>query len=394
VTVALFHVRNMTRCGCVSANCTAGEHIDATEAKCKPCERGTYQSKEWQLECDKCPLNKTTLGLGYTDRTDCVTNCSSGMEYNTTTGSCESCPRGVYRTQNVNDLCVPCPRGRTTRTLGASTSGQCEIADCRAGQHFADIRQVSCNDCERGYYQDKSWQDSCIKCPQSMTTVSVGSTSVTECKLKACMMYRLGTVSNVPSVYQYSAGSSRSSFLCDENANMKLSSPLSQAKKRYYPSERKGIDLAWGYCPGANVLGWGNVRGDKKWQTECISCGPRKTTATEGATAEDQCLSTDSCSIGRHDCTLPENGGTCILVNHGPDYTCGCRKGWYLDSGTACTRECDSGWQIDENTGQCTLCPRGFYKDKQQHIYCQPCPRHLVTSGPGSTAESDCSQGM
>ena len=44
-----------------------------------------------------------------------------------TTGSCESCPQGAYRTQNVTDLCVPCPRGRTTRTPGASTSGQCDI---------------------------------------------------------------------------------------------------------------------------------------------------------------------------------------------------------------------------------------------------------------------------
>ena len=44
-----------------------------------------------------------------------------------TSGSCEPSPRGAYRTQNVNDLCVPCPRDKTTRAPGAFTRDQCDI---------------------------------------------------------------------------------------------------------------------------------------------------------------------------------------------------------------------------------------------------------------------------
>ena len=43
-------------CFCrVSANCTAGQYLDVDENMCRSCERGTYQSKEWQTSCDDCP---------------------------------------------------------------------------------------------------------------------------------------------------------------------------------------------------------------------------------------------------------------------------------------------------------------------------------------------------
>ena len=57
---------------CVSADCTAGEYVEKEENKCKPCERGTYQSKPLQEKCDDCPLGKTTLGQGHRDEADCI----------------------------------------------------------------------------------------------------------------------------------------------------------------------------------------------------------------------------------------------------------------------------------------------------------------------------------
>lgn len=55
-------------------------------------------------------------------------------------------------------------------------------ADCREGRYFADSSLISCRQCKRGYYQDRPWQFSCIECPPSTTTVSVRSTSETDCK--------------------------------------------------------------------------------------------------------------------------------------------------------------------------------------------------------------------
>ena len=59
-------------CHRVSADCTAGEYLVKEENKCKPCERGTYQSKPMQEKCDDCPLGKTTLGQGHRDEADCI----------------------------------------------------------------------------------------------------------------------------------------------------------------------------------------------------------------------------------------------------------------------------------------------------------------------------------
>ncbi|KAK2167307.1 hypothetical protein NP493_1280g00026 [Ridgeia piscesae] len=77
---------------------------------------------------------------------------------------------------------------------------------------------------------------------------------------------------------------------------------------------------------------------DEKWQTECKRCGDKMTTSRKGATTVRDCFSTDSCHNGANNCTTHVNGGTCTLVGDGPDYTCGCREGWILDSDSSCTR--------------------------------------------------------
>ena len=73
----------------VAANCTAGEYLLLEERRCKPCARGTYQSNEWQLQCDNCTLNKTTLGLGSKHESDCVSKYLNQLYFeqdNTSTG--------------------------------------------------------------------------------------------------------------------------------------------------------------------------------------------------------------------------------------------------------------------------------------------------------------------
>ena len=59
-----------------SANCIAGQYLDKSESICRPCRRGTYQSKAWQTSCVDCPSGKTTLGEGSIAATDCVGECS------------------------------------------------------------------------------------------------------------------------------------------------------------------------------------------------------------------------------------------------------------------------------------------------------------------------------
>jgi len=60
----------------ISVNCTAGQYLDVDQVMCRPCERGTYQSKDRQSSCDDCPPGQTTLGEGFTAASDCVGECT------------------------------------------------------------------------------------------------------------------------------------------------------------------------------------------------------------------------------------------------------------------------------------------------------------------------------
>ena len=55
-------------------------------------------------------------------------------------------------------------------------------ANCTKGQHYTYSTKQECSPCNRGFYQDMPWQTSCIKCPNTMTTISTGSTSANDCK--------------------------------------------------------------------------------------------------------------------------------------------------------------------------------------------------------------------
>ena len=57
---------------CVSANCTAGQYLDATNNVCINCKQSFYQPEKWQTECKPCLNDKITDGEGKTSESDCV----------------------------------------------------------------------------------------------------------------------------------------------------------------------------------------------------------------------------------------------------------------------------------------------------------------------------------
>ncbi|KAI0220172.1 hypothetical protein LSAT2_028306, partial [Lamellibrachia satsuma] len=368
----------------IDAHCMPGEYLVVLENRCKACERGTYQSQPSQETCDECPEGKTTLGQRHRNSADCITNCPNGTEYDTTSGSCEPCPQGAYRTQNIHDMCIPCPQGKTTRTSGTSTIDKCDIADCPRGQHFKDSTKQQCSDCKRGYYQDMPWQDDCIKCPDSKTTASTGTTSVTDCKRNCDSGLELDEAAG-------------ECVLCPRGFYRDKAQHFScQSCPRHLVTPGRGATAATD-CHQGNCTAGQNIEGktcqtcprgtyqDKKWQPECLPCGHMMTTAREGATAEDECFSTDSCANnGQNNCTATDNGGTCALVDDGPDYTCGCRDGWSMDSGTACTHKCDRGYCLNGATcnkdipeSPVCICANGY-----QGVRCSRPDGFLATPAP------------
>ena len=53
--------------------------------------------------------------------------------------------------------------------------------NCTAGYHL-DNSTNTCKNCSKGYYQDKKWQETCIKCNTEETTEEEGSDSKSDCK--------------------------------------------------------------------------------------------------------------------------------------------------------------------------------------------------------------------
>jgi hypothetical protein len=53
--------------------------------------------------------------------------------------------------------------------------------NCTAGHHL-DSSTNTCKSCSKGYYQDKKWQETCIKCNTEETTEKEGSDSKSDCK--------------------------------------------------------------------------------------------------------------------------------------------------------------------------------------------------------------------
>ena len=54
--------------------------------------------------------------------------------------------------------------------------------DCKPGT-MLDIEKAKCEDCQKGYYQDKSKQTICMKCPKGTSTKAKGSKFRSQCIL-------------------------------------------------------------------------------------------------------------------------------------------------------------------------------------------------------------------
>jgi hypothetical protein len=54
------------------------------------------------------------------------------------------------------------------------------IVECSPGT-FYDNGTQTCPQCIKGYYQDQSGEDFCIRCPHNTTTKLIGAKNITEC---------------------------------------------------------------------------------------------------------------------------------------------------------------------------------------------------------------------
>uniref|UniRef100_A0A0K0DL67 Ephrin_rec_like domain-containing protein n=1 Tax=Angiostrongylus cantonensis TaxID=6313 RepID=A0A0K0DL67_ANGCA len=109
--------------------------------------------------------------------------CASGSFFNTKSDTCEPCSRGYYQPEPGMNTCIRCPDELTTASKGAVNESFC-IPVCPAG-FFFDYASRICEPCSLRGYQPESGLDRCIPCPSSTVPIYLNSTRIEHC-LEKC----------------------------------------------------------------------------------------------------------------------------------------------------------------------------------------------------------------
>ncbi|XP_063614589.1 sushi, von Willebrand factor type A, EGF and pentraxin domain-containing protein 1-like isoform X2 [Penaeus indicus] len=157
--------------------CAAGRYFDEQMSVCRSCGYGYFQPDEGKFSCKRCDRGLTTRTKEAVSASECREECESGLQLGTT-GPCEPCPRGTYRTKGIHSSCIRCPADRTTQGPGASSLEECSLPICIAGTYLSNSE---CLPCPKGYYQPEALQTACLSCPKDTSTRDVGATSEEEC---------------------------------------------------------------------------------------------------------------------------------------------------------------------------------------------------------------------
>lgn len=111
--------------------CTAGYELSET-GDCTPCQRGFYRSRGMPA-CQRCIPGKTTRGVAATNERDCTLDiCLPGMFVEASTERCTPCPKGQYQDKEDRVMeCQLCPQDTTTSGVGAASRDEC-VNPCQA----------------------------------------------------------------------------------------------------------------------------------------------------------------------------------------------------------------------------------------------------------------------
>ncbi|XP_078611237.1 uncharacterized protein LOC144881802 isoform X2 [Branchiostoma floridae x Branchiostoma japonicum] len=166
--------------------CPTGTYYDEGADDCLKCSVGFYQDEEGQFQCKTCPLGTSTVDEGARNLTECLDLCPPGSYSNTRVVPCTKCDIGYYQEQEGHTSCNRCNASFSTMTIGSTSGSDCKEF-CPAGT-YSDNGFVQCSPCPRRYYQPSIGQQQCLLCPGMTTTLSEGTMSSSNCiELDACV---------------------------------------------------------------------------------------------------------------------------------------------------------------------------------------------------------------
>ncbi|TKR61256.1 hypothetical protein L596_028389 [Steinernema carpocapsae] len=210
----------------------------------------------------------------------CILECQSGYRLDRVANQCRPCGYNHFQPSRGQSSCLKCPDGTVALTQTATTRSEC-LTKCGPGQQRKESTPGLCESCPRGTFKAEG-DEVCQSCPEALTTSSTGATDIKYCNLPNC---------------------EPGSYL--------------DPKKRQCE-----------FCPLGEYQ-------DLKGTTSCKSCKSGFTTKTIGTKDNVECVSTNQCTNGEHNChwlaqcfDLPDLEGQ-------SNYGCKCHPG-FIGNGFTC----------------------------------------------------------
>ncbi|KAJ8318330.1 LOW QUALITY PROTEIN: hypothetical protein KUTeg_003421 [Tegillarca granosa] len=382
--------------------CPAGSYYDSTTYSCKFCGIGEYQTQDGQSSCNSCGGTKTTLKLGSSTLSDCVDKCLPGTFYNI--NKCDQCPLHHYQDKEGKAYCLGCPVGKKTSEKGSNSSADC-YDDCPAGTELK--LDGSCNSCPRGSYRSLQ-DDKCIMCATNFTTKTNGTTNQALCNIRICYAgtYRDANTNECQPcpVGQYQPEDLQDSCeSCDPSYSTKDEGNVNKTSCIFYCKAGEEVESASEKkCRKCARGKYKDNTGNSKFDM-CTTCPEGNTTVGEASMSLSDCRIT-YCSAGTFRNATTNQCEKCPFGQYTDkdlQEKCeSCEKNYFTkkegsDNKTACEYYCDPGKQLKDAASKlCEPCPRGFYRDSNVESYfqpCQECPVGNTTISDQSTSVDDCS---
>ncbi|CAK5080749.1 unnamed protein product [Meloidogyne enterolobii] len=171
-------------------NCSPGYIYNWENDKCIPCPRGQFMPYSGRLKCLACPIDRTTVGEGSTNKEECSIKCKDGEEMDQNE-QCHPCMKGTFR-EGLMSVCQRCRIGFTTKKEGSLNSKECNQINCPPG-YFTNNKLINeeinlnfeflqiCLPCPIGYYENEYGSNKCKKCPEGYITKQLGAKNIFEC---------------------------------------------------------------------------------------------------------------------------------------------------------------------------------------------------------------------
>ncbi|OAF65761.1 Epidermal growth factor-related protein 3, partial [Intoshia linei] len=382
---------------CTISACAAGNYRNVATNVCIACPRGQYQPAIWQTSCISCPAGKTTVGTASTALTNCLFYCAPGSyQADLAVETCSPCLVGFFKDNDIpKKECTACISPFVTASTASKLITDCNVLKCPKGN---EGKVDKCIPCQIGFYKDnENVNQMCVACPKTHVTISTGSIASTDCNIPIC---KIG-YENIDGIcqpckvgfYKSTVGPLDVCIVCPINYATAVTGATSNTDCNLLKCP-KGKQEIFGVCTDCPVAYFKSVDTPKSF---CVNCPVSYTTIGVGSKSLLDCKLL-ICQKGYHE--VAQICVPCIIGyykdNELPTKLCVKCPSSHVTKTTGSTSSNDCNVHIcpkgyEEENYQCNPCKIGYYKDiTTANVKCSICPITHSTKNIGSDSLSDC----